>query len=72
MMGFADKGGICKFRSFSQEDENTEVELPFWLEREKSAFENMEEVEKFVEGLKDPILRLISLADVEPLESSHR
>jgi DNA helicase-2/ATP-dependent DNA helicase PcrA len=51
--GFADLGKIWQFRSFTEEDDNSEIELPLWKGRDEPAFKNVEEAQEYGKRLMD-------------------
>jgi len=51
--GFADMEKICRFRSFKDEDENDEAELPLWKGKDEPAFKSVEEAEEFEKRLME-------------------
>jgi len=50
---FANAGAICQFRSFKEETDENQAELPFWKGRDKAAFTSLEEAEEYGKQLID-------------------
>ena len=48
---FANAGTICQFRSFKEESDEDQAELPLWKGRDKAAFRSLEEAEEYGEQL---------------------